>query len=182
MARHCFYQIKDSAYTDRGLKSNFFSILGLLLCYKYETINPVDIFHSRKGISTQKYRSEDQNSHINNVTCYQSLGKISCFFYHNINQKSIQIQKLFLILFCTNVTQMSMLTNCIMTNLMICENLDLLSLCVLQIIRILLAFSDFPTYSEKVLLPKFPLLGIYLLKLYDCFMFCHKLDCQNLSF
>ena len=44
-----------------------------------------------------------------------------------------------------------------MTNLMICENLDLLSLWVPQIKRIILAFSDFPTYSEKVLLPKFPL-------------------------
>ena len=46
----------------------------------------------------------------------------------------------FLILFFTNVTQMSMFTNCIMTNLMICENLDLLSLCVPQVIGILLAF------------------------------------------
>ena len=46
---------------------------------------------------------------------------------------------------------MSMLTNCIMTNL------DLLSLCILHIIGILLAFSDFQTYSEILLLPKFPL-------------------------
>ena len=45
-----------------------------------------------------------------------------------------------------------------MINLMICENHDLFSLCVPQIIRILLAFSDCPTYSEMVLLPKFPLL------------------------
>ena len=37
---------------------------------------------------------------------------------------------------------------------MICENLDLLSLRVPQIIRILLAFLDFSTYSEIVLLPK----------------------------
>jgi hypothetical protein len=28
LARHCFYQIKDSAYTGRGLKSNFFLFQG----------------------------------------------------------------------------------------------------------------------------------------------------------
>ena len=73
-------------------------------------------------------------------------------------RKGNKYKMLFLILFCTNITPMLMLTNCIMTNLMICENLDLLSLCVQQIMRIILAFfSDFPTYSEIVLLPKFPL-------------------------
>ena len=39
---------------------------------------------------------------------------------------------------------------------MICENFDLLSLSVPQILGILLAFSDFPTYNEIVFLPKFP--------------------------
>ena len=55
-----------------------------------------------------------------------------------------------------------MLTNCIMTNLIICENLVLLSFCVQQIIRILLAFPDFPTYSEIVLFTKVPSMTFFL--------------------
>ena len=52
---------------------------------------------------------------------------------------------------------MSMWTNCIVTNLMICEKLDLLSLRVPQIIRILLVFFFRFSTCEIVLLPKFPL-------------------------
>ena len=68
---------------------------------------------------------------------------------------------------------MSKSTNCIITNLMICGNLDLVSLCVPQIIRILLAFSDFPTFSEIVLFPKFPLTVLYW-----HYLPCIVLDCM----
>ena len=70
----------------------------------------------------------------------------------------------FFILFCTNVTQMSIVTNCLMTNLMMCKSHDLLYLCVPKIIRILLTFSDCPIHSEIVLLPKLPLHHNILLK------------------
>ena len=151
-----FYQIKDSDYTDTGLNSTFFSIPRLLPCYKYETINSVDIIHSKKAY---QLRTIDQKTKIIISTTQHFIKVLEFFFMFLLIKKKkwTNTKCYFLILFCTNVTHMLILTNCIMTNLMIFENLDLLSLCVPRIIRILLAFSDFPTYSAIVLLPKFPL-------------------------
>ena len=56
-----------------------------------------------------------------------------------------------------------MVTKGLITNLMICENIYLLCWTVPEIIMVLLVFSYFPTYSDLVLLPGFPLLKTSLL-------------------
>ena len=53
---------------------------------------------------------------------------------------------------------MYMFTIGLITNLMICEKNYLLCWTVPKKMKVLLAFSCFPTYSDLVLLPDFPLL------------------------
>ena len=50
-----------------------------------------------------------------------------------------------------------MVTKGLINSLMICENIYLLCWTVPKKIMVLLAFSYFPTYSDLVLLPGFPL-------------------------
>ena len=57
----------------------------------YETLNPVDIIPSGKGISTQNYWSKDQNYYLTMSQVIKVLEKLHVFD-NNINQKSEQIQ------------------------------------------------------------------------------------------
>ena len=112
------------------------------------------------------------------VTMSHVIKSLSNFrvFENVIHQKSEQLQSAVFWSYFIYVTQTPMLTNCIMTNLIICENFDVLSLCVLLIKRILLVLSDIPSYIEIVLVPFFPL--SYVMQYVMCHVSCANCHMQ----
>ena len=96
--------------------------------------------------------------YFNSVTCYQSLGKISCFGQYNTSENWTNTNGIFLIDFYIKITQISMFTIGLIKNQTICEKNYILCWIVPKKIKVLLAFSWFPTYTDSLLLPGFPLL------------------------